>query len=139
MHPTRVLFICQHNSARSQMAEAFLNTLGKGQFEAHSAGLEPTSVLPIVSRAMKEIGYDLSKKGTQSVFDLFKEGQLFEYVITVCDAEVDAACPVFAGVTERILWPFPDPAAIEGLEEDRLQAVRMIRDAIKAKIEEFVA
>lgn len=139
MAAKRVLFICRHNSGRSQMAEAYLNALGNGEYEAHSAGLEPTAVLPEVVKLIAEEGIDLSDKSTRSVFDLFKAGQLFEYVITVCDAEVDAACPVFPGMTERLLWPFHDPAAIYGSEAERLAEIRIIRDAIKEKIREFLA
>ena len=121
------------------MAEAYLNALSKGEFEAHSAGLEPTAVLPEVVKLMSEEGIDLSKKSTQSVFDLYKSGALFELVITVCDAEVDAACPVFPGVTERLMWPFPDPSTIYGTEAHRLAEIKIIRDAIKNKIREFIA
>lgn len=139
MQAKRVLFICRNNSARSQMAEAYLNSLGNGAFEAHSAGLEPTKVQPLVVDVMKEEGIDLSDKTTRSVFDLFKNGALFEYVITVCDADVDAACPVFPGVTERLLWPFPDPTELSGDIEERRKGTRRIRDMIKKRIEEFVS
>lgn len=135
----RVLFICQHNSARSQMAEAFLNELSQRQYEAHSAGLEPTAVNPLAAAVMAEVGIDISGKSTQSVFDLFKDGRLFEYVITVCDAEVDQKCPIFPGVTERLLWPFPDPATLQGTEEEKLEEARAIRDSIRAQIESFLA
>lgn len=139
MNKKRVLFICQHNSARSQMAEAFLNKLGADAYEAHSAGLEPTTINPVVVKSMAEAGYDLSGNTTQSVFDLFKEGKLFEYVITVCDAEVDAQCPIFPGLTERLLWPFPDPAGIEGSDEEKLEGTKKIRNDIQTKIQEFLA
>lgn len=134
----RVLFICKHNSARSQMAEAFLDELGNGKYEAHSAGLEPTVILPEVVEVMAEEGIDLSRKTTRSVFDLFKKGELFEYVITVCDSEVDTACPVFPGMTERLLWPFPDPADVMAPKPQKLDVIRQIRNAIKEKVQGFI-
>lgn len=139
MSKHRVLFICQHNSARSQMAQAYLNDLGGDRFEAHSAGLEPSTVNPLAVQAMKDDGYDIADATTQSVFDLFKEGELFEYVITVCDPEVEAKCPLFPGVTERMHWPFPDPAALTGTLDEKLAGTREIRDAIKQRITEFLA
>ena len=139
MDKKRVLFICRHNSARSQMAEEYLRSLGGEVFEAHSAGLEPTRVNPLVAEAMAEEGFNLSQNRTRSVFDLFRAGNLFEYVITVCSPEVEDKCPLFPGVTKRLNWPFPDPAAAEGSHEEQLEAVRKIRDDIKAKIGEFLA
>lgn len=138
MADTRVLFICQHNSARSQMAEEFLRKLGGDAFEAHSAGLEPTQINPLVVEAMREEGFDLSAKATQSVFDLFKAGELYNYVITVCAPEVDAKCPVFPGVVKRLNWPFPDPAAIQGSHAEQLAGTRAIRNTIKDRVLRFI-
>ncbi len=107
----RVLFICVHNSARSQMAEAFLREICGDQFEAHSAGLEPGELNPSAVEAMREIGIDISQKQTQSVFDVFKSGELFSYVITVCDETSAERCPIFPGVAKRLHWSFADPAA----------------------------
>lgn len=131
----KVLFICVHNSARSQMAEAWLNRLCPEQFEAHSAGLEPGALNPLAVEAMHEIGVDISGKKTQSVFDVVKRGQLFSYVITVCDESSAERCPIFPGATTRLHWSFPDPAAITGSHEERLNGVRKIRDQIRARIE----
>src|SRR5436189_1165915 len=131
----KVLFICVHNSARSQMAEAFLNQICGIQFEAHSAGLEPGKLNPLVVEAMREVGIDISDKGTQSVFEVFKSGELFAYVITVCDETSAERCPIFAGVTTRLHWSFPDPAAITGTREERLAGTREIRDQIRDRIE----
>jgi arsenate reductase len=131
----KVLFICVHNSARSQMAEAWLNRLCPEQFEAHSAGLEPGALNPLAVEAMREIGVDISGKKTQSVFDVVKRGQLFSYVITVCDESSAERCPIFPGATTRLHWSFPDPAAITGSHEERLNGVRKIRDQIRARIE----
>ena len=130
-----VLFICVHNSARSQMAEAFLNDICGDHFEAHSAGLEPGTLNPMAVEAMREIGIDISHKGTQSVFDVFKSGELFVYVITVCDETSAERCPIFPGVTTRLHWSFPDPAALTGTHKERLAGTREIRDQIRERIE----
>jgi arsenate reductase len=131
----KVLFICIHNSARSQMAEAFLNEICGDYFEAQSAGLEPGSLNPLAVEAMREIGTDISNNQTQSVFDVFKSGKLFAYVITVCDESSAQRCPIFPGVTKRLHWSFPDPAALTGTGEQRLAGTRKIRDQIRARIE----
>ena len=131
----KVLFICVHNSARSQMAEAFLNEICSDHFEAHSAGLEPGNLNPLAVEALREIGIDISKNQTQSVFDVFKSAERFAYVITVCDETSAERCPIFPGVTKRLHWGFPDPAALTGTREERLAGTRRIRDQIRARIE----
>lgn len=131
----KVLFICTHNSARSQMAEAFLNDICGDYFEPHSAGLEPGILNPLAVEAMREIGIDISHKQTQSVFDVFKSGELFAYVITVCDESSAQRCPIFAGVTKRLHWSFADPSALTGAHDKRLAGTRKIRDEIRARIE----
>src|SRR5258708_16464633 len=135
----RVLFVCIHNSARSQMAEAWLNHLCPESFEAHSAGLEPGTVNPLVVEVMQETGIDISGNKTKSVFDMFKSGKTFAYVITVCDETSAERCPIFPGVTTRLHWSFPDPSAIQGGHEEKLARTREIRDTIKAKIEDWCA
>lgn len=135
----KVLFICIHNSARSQMAEAFLNDICGHEFQAQSAGLEPGKLNPLVGQVMMEAGIDISRNRTQAVFDVWKSGQLFEYVVTVC-SEADAqGCPLFPGVATRLHWPFPDPSSFEGTEGAKLEQTRRVRDAIKAKVEEWCA
>jgi arsenate reductase len=131
----KVLFICSHNSARSQMAEAFSNNICGDEFEAHSAGLEPGQVSPLVIEAMREVGIDISNKTTQAVFDLFKSGELFAYVITVCDEARAERCPIFPGVATLLHWSFPDPSALTGSYEQRLECTRLIRDQIRPRIE----
>jgi arsenate reductase len=131
----KVLFICVHNSARSQMAEAFFREICGDQFEAHSAGLEPGKLNPLAIEAMREIGIDISQRQTQSVFDVFKSGQLFAYVITVCDETSADRCPIFPGVTKRLHWSFPDPAALTGTRDEHLAGTRKIRDQIRARVE----
>jgi arsenate reductase len=130
-----VLFICVHNSARSQMAEAFLNEICGVQFEAHSAGLELGKLNPLAVEAMREIGIDISQNQSQSVFDVFKSGELFSYVITVCDETSAERCPIFPGVARRLHWSFPDPSALRGTHEERLAGTRKIRDEIRARVE----
>ena len=135
MNPIKVLFVCIHNSARSQMAEAYLNHFGDGRFEAESAGLEPGVLNPRVIQVMKEDGIDVSGNRTKSVFDLFKQGRMFGYVVTVCDKEAAEKCPIFPGVAKRLHWNFPDPSALRGTEEQKLQETREIRDEIKKRVE----
>jgi arsenate reductase (thioredoxin) len=131
----RVLFICVHNSARSQMAEAWLNNICGEYFETQSAGLEPGVLNPLAVEVMAEVGIDISKKKTQSVFDVFKSGQLFAYVITVCDETSAEKCPIFPGPATRLHWSFRDPSQVEGSETAKLEQVRLIRDQIREKIE----
>jgi arsenate reductase (thioredoxin) len=139
MHRGKVLFVCIHNSARSQMAEAWLNHLYRDRFEAHSAGLEAGELNPLAVAAMKEAGIDISHKKTQTVFSLFNKGELFSYVISVCDETSAERCPVFPAPTTRLHWGFPDPSQLTGTEEERLAKVRIIRDEIKAAIESWYA
>ena len=134
-----VLFICIHNSARSQMAEAFLNQICGKEFEASSAGIEPGRLNPIVVEVMKEAGVDISGNQTKAVFDYFKSGKIFAYVITVCDEASAERCPIFPGVTTRLHWGFPDPSGFQGTREEKLAKTREVRDAIKAKIEQWCA
>ena len=137
MAKQNVLFICVHNSARSQMAEAWLNRIGGDAFAAESAGLEPGTINPLVVEVMKEVGIDLSEKKTQAVFDVWKSGKLFQYVVTVCSEGESKGCPIFPGVTTRLHWPFPDPSQVTGSREEGLQQVREIRDDIRTKIEKW--
>jgi len=134
----KVLFVCVHNSARSQMAEAFLKEMAPGRFEVESAGLEPGALNPLVVEAMGEAGIDIANNKTRSVFDLLKQGKAFDYVITVCDAAHAEGCPVFPGGGERLHWGFPDPSAFEGSHDEKLQETRRVRDSIKEKITRWI-
>jgi arsenate reductase len=134
MEKTRVLFICVHNSARSQMAEAFLKKFAGEQFEAESAGLEPGILNPLVVKAMAEIGIDISANPTRSAYDLLRQGKWYGWVITVCDESQAEACPIFPGAGRRRHWSFPDPAAFTGSEEEKLEQVRQLRDRIAEKV-----
>jgi arsenate reductase (thioredoxin) len=137
---TRVLFLCVHNSARSQIAEAYLRTLGGDRFEVESAGLEPGKLNPYVVRALQEDGIDISAKKTQDVFTLYKEGRRYSYVITVCSKEAAERCPIFPGVSgamQRLHWPFPDPSTFTGTDEQIMAQVRAVRDAIREAVRRF--
>ena len=109
MDKIKVLFVCVHNSARSQMAEAYLKRFGGDVFEVESAGLDPGELNPLVVEVMKEDGIDLSGNRTKSVFDLFKQGRMFGYVVAVCDKEAAERCPIFPGVSTRLNLSFADP------------------------------
>lgn len=130
--PTRVLFLCTHNSARSQMAEAFLNHLGEGRFRAFSAGTEARGLHPLSIQAMAEAGIDISLQESKTL-DHF-EGEQFDILITVCD-EANEACPYFANARERYHWSFPDPSAAAGDDDARFAAFVDVRDAIRERIE----
>ncbi|MCK8604268.1 arsenate reductase ArsC [Desulfoferrobacter suflitae] len=131
MRKKRILFICRHNNGRSQIAEAYLKKFAGEELEVESGGFEPAEkVNPLVVEVMKEEGIDLSDKKPQKVFQLFKESNLYDHVITVCE-ESEGECPVFPGITKRWSCPFPDPAAVEGAPEERIAKVREIRDMIK--------
>ncbi len=138
MDKIKVLFVCVHNSARSQMAEAFLNNLNNGKFEAESAGLEPGTLNPNVVEVMKEIGIDISGNQTKSVFDFYKHGRRYEYVVTVCDEAAAERCPIFPTAKKTIHWSFKDPSSLKGEKDEIIKQVRKIRDEIKNKIENWV-
>ena len=138
MDKFRVLFICGHNSGRSQIAEALLNDIAGDRIHVESAGLEPKTVNSLVVEVMQEIGFDLSKAKSDSVFEFFKEGRLYDYVITVCDETAAGQCPVFPGITKRFHWPFMDPEALTGNHEEKLAALRKIREQIRQKVSDWV-
>src|SRR3979411_510645 len=117
------------------MAEAWLNQICGDFFAAESAGLEPGTLNPLVVETMSEVGIDISKNETRAVFDVFKAGKLFSYVITVCDETSAEKCPIFPGIAKRLHWSFPDPSTLVGLREHKLVEVRKIRDQIRDKIE----
>ena len=128
----KVLFLCTHNSARSQMAEGLLRHLGRESCEVFSAGTEKTRVRPQAIQVMAELGIDISQQQSKPLEQYL--GQPFDYVITVCDA-ANEACPVFPGAKQRLHWSFEDPAAAVGSEEERLRVFRSVRDNIKEHIE----
>jgi arsenate reductase len=128
----RVLFLCTHNSARSQMAEGLLRHLAGDRFEVMSAGTEATHVRPLAIRAMEEVGIDISGQESKTLDRYLEES--FDYVITVCD-DANEACPFFPGAANRLHWSFEDPSRAEGSEEERLAVFRSVRDTIRERIE----
>ena len=138
MEKEKVLFVCIHNSARSQMAEALLNHLAGDKYEATSAGLEKGTLNQLAVRVMSEIGIDISKNQTKDVFEFFKSGRLFNYVVTVCDAANSERCPIFPGVSKTLHWSFEDPSSLSGTEEEKLEKTRKIRDEIQVEIRKFI-
>ena len=135
---TKVLFLCVHNSARSQMAEAFLKKHGGGRFEVESAGLEPGKLNPYGVRAMAEVGIDIAGNPTKSVFDLFDAKKVFQVVVTVCSKEAAERCPIFPGLAERHHWPFDDPSSFKGTDEEIMARVRSVRDEIEDAVMTFI-
>ena len=128
----RVLFLCTHNSARSQMAEGLLRHLGGEQFEAFSAGTEATAVRPPAIRVMQELDIDISGQQSKTLDRYLNDP--FDEVIAVCDAAAEV-CPVFPGAKRRRHWSFPDPSQAVETEEEQLAVYRAVRDAIRARIE----
>ena len=139
MKKPRVLFICVHNTARSQIAEAMVNHFHDDLVIAESAGFEPGNALnPLAVEVMKEIGIDISMNKSKGVFDLFKEGRHYAFVVTVCDESTAERCPIFPGVTKRMHWSFEDPASFEGSWEEKLEKTRQVRESIRQAIEAWI-
>lgn len=138
MERQRILAICTHNSARSQMTEAYLKHYGGDTVEVESAGIEPGTLNPVVVELLKEDGIDISGKQTRSVFDLHASGRSFDYVIAVCDPETAERCPIFPAEKERLHWPFTDPSKAEGTMEEKKAFVRPIRDQIREAAARFI-
>ena len=139
MAKTRVLFVCIHNSARSQMAEALLNRLYGERFEAESAGLTPGTLNPIAVKVMEEKGIDISHNQTHDVFDYFTSGRRYSYVITVCDEASGERCPIFPGIAANLHWSFDDPSSFQGTEAERLDKTREVRNHIEKAIRSWVS
>jgi arsenate reductase (thioredoxin) len=138
MPKTRVLFLCTGNSARSQMAEAFLRKYAGDMFEAYSAGLEPKDINPKTIKVMNEIGVDISTHTSKGI-DTYLGKVLFQYLITLCD-DAEKNCPTaWPGLSHRLHWSFEDPAAIKGTDEEKLAKFRQVRDQIEKKIKEWIA
>ena len=133
-----VLFVCVHNSARSQMAEAFLKKYSGDLYVAESAGIEPGSLNPIVVDAMREVGIDISGNRTKGVFDFLEQGRRFDYVITVCDETSGERCPIFPGASERLHWTFEDPSSFTGSYQEKLVKTRGVREAVEHRILKFL-
>jgi arsenate reductase len=135
MNKPRVLFLCTHNSARSQMAEALLRSRSRGRVEVESAGTEKTLVRPLALKALEEIGIDASAQ-TSKTMERFIDEQ-FDYVITVCDAANDA-CPTFPNAGAREHWSLPDPSKATGSEEQQLEVYRAVREELDVRVQVLV-
>jgi arsenate reductase len=138
MEKIKVLFVCVHNSARSQMAEAFVNNLAGDRFIAESAGIEPGKLNPYVVKVMSEIGIDISSNRTKDVFEFVRAGKHFSFVITVCEREAAEKCPIFPGISKRLEWSFRDPSKLSGTEDEILEQIRIIRDEIKSQVVKWI-
>lgn len=135
----KVLFVCVHNSGRSQIAEAIMNKEGKGEFVAESAGFEPGELNPLVVQVLQEDeGIDISGATCDSVFDFYKNDHRYHYIITVCDEGLHERCPIFPGVRERIHWSLEDPSTFTGSDEEKKQKIRAIKESVKAKTHELM-
>ena len=134
----KVLFVCVHNSARSQMAEAFLKHYGGDRFDVESAGYEPTHINPLVVEVMSEVDIDISNNKTQSVFELFRAGKFYGFIITVCNRARESDCPIFPGIARRIYWDLENPEDYKGTKQEKLERLRTLRDKIKKLVLEFI-
>ena len=132
----RVLFLCVHNTARSQMAEAFLRAFAGDEFEVYSAGLEPREIDPLTVAVMRERGFDLQGHYAKPLSEFLGKVH-FGYLITVCD-RAERECPTFPGMGTRLSWSFEDPAAFQGTEEQRLAKFREVRDGLELSIREWL-
>ncbi len=131
----RVLFLCTHNSARSQMAEGLLREMGRGSYEVFSAGTEATFVRPLAMQVMSEVAIDISRQRSKVSTEYLS--QPFDYVITVCD-QANESCPVFAGASHRLHWSFPDPSQAQGTPQQQLAVYRQVRDSIAHRLTEWL-
>lgn len=138
MEPKKVLFICVHNSARSQMAEELLRKYAGEKVVTESAGLEPGKLNPLAVEVLKEEGIDISAKETRSVFDLHKQGKKYNYVITVCSKEAEERCPIFPGASRRANWALPDPSKFEGSWTEKLEKTRAVKEEIRTRVLELL-
>ncbi|NQT32881.1 MAG: arsenate reductase ArsC [Candidatus Omnitrophica bacterium] len=138
MNKIKVLFVCVHNSARSQIAEAYLNNLAGEHFEAESAGLEPGALNPLVVRSMAAEGIDISSKKTKSVQGMIDKGIQYDYAVTVCDEASAEKCPLFPGGAKHVHWGFDDPSQFTGSEEEKLEKIKIVRDEIKNRIDRWI-
>jgi arsenate reductase (thioredoxin) len=138
MQALKVLFVSVKNSARSQIAEAFLSAFGNETFHAESAGLESGQINKLAVDVMREMDIDIANNTTKSIFDLYQQGKLFNYIILLCDEESLRKCPMFSFNAKRFIWSFEDPAYFTGTYEEKLEKMREVRNQIRENIEKFV-
>lgn len=139
MNKSRVLFVCIHNSARSQMAEAYLRKFAGDRYEVESAGLEAGQLNPVAIQVMEEEGIDMSAHYAKTTAEMLKQGKTYNFVITVCDPKAAESCPIFPGVTKRLHWSFLDPSAFKGTPEDKLNFTREVREQIREAVLKFIS
>ena len=130
----RIMFVCIHNSARSQMCEAFVRHYADNRFEVHSSGIESGKLNPLVVQAMAEIGISMDGHYAKPAQQYIDRNEEFDYVVTVCDESSAERCPMFPGKHQRLHWGFPDPSAIQGSDEEKLAGIRPIRDDIRTRV-----
>ncbi len=138
MSTKRIMFVCIHNSARSQMCEAFVRQYAGDRFDVHSSGIEAGKLNPLVVQAMGEIGISMDGHYAKPAQEYIDRKEAFDFVVTVCDESSAERCPMFPGKHERLHWGFPDPSAITGTDEEKLAGIRPIRDAIRKRVLEFL-
>lgn len=138
MNKKRIMFVCIHNSARSQMCEAFVRHYAPEMFEAHSSGIEAGKLNPLVVKAMNEIGVSMEGQYAKPAMEYIERGEEFDYVVTVCDESSAERCPMFPGNHTRMHWGFPDPSAIGGTEQEKLAGIRPIRDDIRKRVLDWI-
>lgn len=135
----RMLFVCVHNSARSQLAEEYLRLLAGDRFFVESAGLTAGELNPYVVAHLAAVGINIAQKPTQAVTELYRRGRTYDWVVTVCSREAEENCPVFPGPVRRLSWPFPDPAGFNGSPEQLRAQISDLAAAIKTQVQEFIA
>lgn len=139
MAKIRIMFVCIHNSARSQMCEAFVKHYAADYFDVHSSGIEAGSLNPLVVKAMEEIGVSMKGQYAKPVIDYIYRKEKFDYVVTVCDESSAERCPMFPGKHIRLHWSFPDPSSLSGTEEEKLAGIRIIRRKIGRQVKEWLS
>lgn len=136
---TKVLFVCSHNTARSQIVAALLEKFGGEDFEAHSAGVEAGILNPLAVEVLKEENIDISNNSTNRIIDFFKEGRHYHYVITVCDEAKNEKCPIFPGLDAVLHWSFPDPGLFTGSDDEKYNQIKDLKDKMKKIVLEFIS
>ena len=139
MEKVRIMFVCIHNSARSQMCEAFVRHIAGDRFDVHSSGIEAGRLNPLVVQTMEEIGVSMEGQYAKTAKEYVQRGEAFDYVVTVCDESNAERCPMFPGKSERMHWGFPDPSAVVGTDDEKLAQIRPIRDAIKKRVTSWLS
>lgn len=134
----KVLFLCVHNSGRSQIAEELLRKKAVDYFDVSSAGFEPSVINPYVAKVLQEENIDISQKSTKNVFDLYNQGNFYNYIITVCDESNQQRCPIFPGFNKAIHWNFEDPSSFKGTDEEIINKVKQVKNKINQQLDIWI-